>query len=655
MTQFTPPDRTSDERRLGEVTPRSVVLGLIACTMVSVWIPLSEYVIGSSRMNLSQLPVAAMGVFSGVLLLNAVVGRIFKPLMLAPAEVLVIFIMAFIAAVMGGPDLLDWVFSVMAVPYYLATPENRWIDDLWPYLRQWAVVQGPSEELRWAFVGMPSGASIPWGIWVIPTFWWGSFVGAVGFGSICLASILRKQWAEHERLAFPLAQVPLDIMSTPGGRWNLPQMARTRAFRIGAGIPLFIILYNILHYFEPQVPLIPVMQEFQVALGTGLPSLYIKLNMYVVGFAYMVNTNVLFSVWFWHILVLIESIIYTRVGYTLGPADDLYSSRDAITSWQGYGGFIIFVLWGLWMSRHHLRDVWLAVIGRKPAEDERELLPYRWALLGLIASALYMGAFLMQVGMSWEMSAVFLFSAFVAYVGTTRVIAQTGLVYMESPLTPSMFTFGAFGTLGIPPSELVGMVGTYSLVVNGRAPLMPGIFHMSWLGAKIGRTGRRMFVVVAIGLVAAYLIGAAYFIYVSYQHGSTIFLGWPYPKHGEQVYDAIIKKMQARVGVDWGRWTFLGIGALVMSVLTLVQYRFPGWPLHPIGFPIAATSELMPFPVFFTWLIKVILLRIGGVEAYERAKPIFLGIVAGYALGILIAFFVDWIWFPGAGHQIHSW
>ncbi|HOF61223.1 MAG TPA: hypothetical protein PK251_10155 [Candidatus Latescibacteria bacterium] len=642
----------------GEITPRSVLFGAVACALISVLLPTSEYLIGASRMNLSQLPVGAFGLFFTIVLVNIGIGRFFPTWALSPAEVLAVFAMALIGAVMATADLLGWVFAVDAVPYYLATPENRWMDDLWPHLRQWAVVQGPSEELRWAFVGMPSGVAIPWRIWVVPAFWWGTFVGAVAFGSICLASIMRRQWAEHERLAFPLAQVPLDIMGNPGGRFNIPAMMRKRAFWIGASIPLFVIMWNIVYYFQPQFPRLPIMDEQGIQLGPGFPeTLAIKLNMYVVGFAYMVNTNVLFSVWVWYLIVFLQSTILLRVGYTLGGADDLYSSRDALTSWQGFGGFIVFVFWGFWMARHHLRDVWYSVIGKIKANDEHELLPYRWAVPGLVAAALYMGGYLIALGMSWGMVLVYLFGAFVAFYGTTRVIAQTGLVYMQSPLTPTMFTFYAFGTQGVASSAIVGMVGTYSLVVNGRAPLMPGIFHVSYLGAKIGRSGRRMFVALAMALTVAYLIGTIYMIYISYTHGVTTFLSWAYHQHGEQVYDAVIKKMQARMPVDAGRWSFLGIGALVMAILTFLQYRVPGWPLHPIGFPIAAAGNIrmMFFSIFLTWVIKSILLRVGGVEAYERARPAFLGIIAGYALGVFISFFVDWIWFPGAGHQIHNW
>lgn len=648
----------SSVRGLGEITPRSVLLGTLACALVAVWMPFATHIIGASRMNLSQLPVGAFGFFFAVVILNSLVGRISPGFALKPAEVLVVLVMVFIATVTATADLLEWVFGLLGPPYYLATPENRWMYDLWPYLKRWAVVQGPSEELRWAFVGMPQTETIPWGIWFIPTFWWLSFVIAVGLASICLAAILRKQWDDNERLAFPLMQAPLEIVSNPGGRHGLPAMLRSRAFWIGAAIPSFIIGWNIIGYFSPLFPRFTLADELPIKLvPNSSVDILIKVNLYVVGFAYMVNTDVLFSVWMWHLIVNLQRVVLERVGYALGVAGDAYGAADALTSWQGFGAFIVFVVIGLWMGRFHLWQVWLAFLGRTKADDERELLPWRWAVIGLVAAAVYIGAFLANLGMSVAMVLVYLFSAFVAYLGTTRVIAQTGLVYTRSPLTPPMFTFNTFGALGVPAQELVGMVGMYSLVGNGRGPLMPAIFHMSWLGARLQRSGRRMFTVTVVALVTALVVGSVHTIYESYMSGSTTWLAIGYANRSDQLYGAVVKKMQERTPVDTGSWLWLAIGAGVMTVLSVVQYRVPGWPLHPIGFPIAATWHVYHgfLSIFIVWLIKTVLMRVGGVEAYDRAKPVFLGIVAGYALGVVLSFVVDWLWFPGAGHQIHNW
>ena len=61
------------------------------------------------------------------------------------------------------------------------------------------------------------------------------------------------------------------------------------------------------------------------------------------------------------------------------------------------------------------------------------------------------------------------------------------------------------------------------------------------------------------------------------------------------------------------------------------------------------------FTVFLAWGIKVVLMRIGGVALYRRVRPLFLGLLVGYAMGILVSFLVDQVWFPGQGHGTHSW
>ena len=66
--------------------------------------------------------------------------------------------------------------------------------------------------MTWFFEGLPEGEKIPWGAWAIPLFWWLSFVAVLFFVLFCIVVILRKQWVEKERLIFPLAQVPLQMV-----------------------------------------------------------------------------------------------------------------------------------------------------------------------------------------------------------------------------------------------------------------------------------------------------------------------------------------------------------------------------------------------------------------------------------------------------------
>ncbi len=80
----------------------------------------------------------------------------------------------------------------------------------------------------------------------------------------------------------------------------------------------------------------------------------------------------------------------------------------------------------------------------------------------------------------------------------------------------------------------------------------------------------------------------------------------------------------------------------------------PSFPLHPIGF---AASTAYPvnrivLSIFWAWLAKSVILRVGGIGAYRRASHFFLGLMMGYFVGVGVSFVVDFIWFPGDGHSL---
>ena len=101
----------------------------------------------------------------------------------------------------------------------------------------------------------------------------------------------------------------------------------------------------------------------------------------------------------------------------------------------------------------------------------------------------------------------------------------------------------------------------------------------------------------------------------------------------------------------------LGLAA-ICGALIYLRYRFVWWPLHPIGFTVSGTTwpiRVSVFSIFLTWLVKLVILKIGGNRLYTRSRPFFLGMLVGYVVGVAISFVVDVIWFPGEGHMVHHW
>ena len=61
------------------------------------------------------------------------------------------------------------------------------------------------------------------------------------------------------------------------------------------------------------------------------------------------------------------------------------------------------------------------------------------------------------------------------------------------------------------------------------------------------------------------------------------------------------------------------------------QHRWYWWPLHPIGFAIAVgwlTSSIW-FSALIAWLLKLIILHVGGSGLFRSLKPFFLGLILG--------------------------
>ena len=71
---------------------------------------------------------------------------------------------------------------------------------------------------------------------------------------------------------------------------------------------------------------------------------------------------------------------------------------------------------------------------------------------------------------------------------------------------------------------------------------------------------------------------------------------------------------------------------------------------------VVPTVHAMPqmFSIFVVWGLKTVIMRIGGVDIYRRLRPFFLGLLVGHALGVLMSFGVDQVWFPGQGQRSHS-
>ena len=638
------------------MTLRAVLLGLGTVGLINVWVTYSDYTIHSSSWNLSHFPIVNFILFLCLTVASAIAGRLLGPrYALSPSELAAVLAMGLLGSVVPTNGFIGYFLGIMATPYYLATPENGWATYFHPYMAEWIAPLNRGDAMRFFFEGLPAGMRAPWEVWVGPIFWWLTFVAAITLISLCAVVILRKQWTDHERLDYPIIGVGIDMAMRSGAGGWLPAFMQGRAFWIGFGIAFGIVCWNIPSYFYPGLPQFPLNMSW-FSFGPGFPNFDTHISFFAFAFAFFASLEALFSVWFFFLLFLIQSAVFNRFGYTIGTAGDPWSSHNPAVGWQSWGSLCFLVLWGLWVARRHIGHVVSrAVRGAPDAGRAEEVMSYRTAALGLVLGLVYVIAFLHSAGMDYPMACLLMLFTFLGYLGVSRIVAETGLLYVVFPVTMQSATVYVLGSQGASAASMTTMVFTYMLVTRGAAMFMPAFTHIGKLADRVSPVRRRLLLALGLAIGFGICVSILFTLYLGYSRGAYNFNSWVFGMGSQRPFFDTLVKMRAPFTADWNRIAFFGIGAGVSAVLILLRYRLPWWPLSPIGFPLATSWPMrrIGFTIFLAWALKWLVMKLGGVTLYRRCQPFARGLLVGWTAGVAVSFLVDIVWFPGQGHPIH--
>ena len=193
-----------------------------------------------------------------------------------------------------------------------------------------------------------------------------------------------------------------------------------------------------------------------------MPPIRGYLGIFTIFFAYFASLDVLFSIWFFDLIFILEGGWLSNLGYrAISP----YYYRG-VYAWQTRGAFVVLVAAMFWVSRRHLRDVVLKALGKDDRVDDRdELMSYRMALGGLLASLGYLYLWLMRMNFDPIQGFLLLIAVIFVYVGMAKIMADTGLPFTSVPLVPYTRTLWLRGVrpmcpllasdTSVPPSSLM--------------------------------------------------------------------------------------------------------------------------------------------------------------------------------------------------------
>jgi len=606
---------------------RGLLTGVILSVAIGVIAPygivFNYYWIGFNPSS----PGALFFFFVLTFVVNAIVAVLGRNVQLSKADLVMIYCMLLMAVTVPTWGLMFFLIGTLVYPFYYATPENNYVELFHDFIPSWMVPQD-FQAIKDYYEGLPQGAAIPWGVWVEPMGWWLALIVAMSLMLICMSAILHRQWSVHERLTYPMVQLPQNMIEKEEGA-SIAPFFKDGVMWLGFFVPFTLLSLNALNHYWPIVPEYNPSGRFSLFNQTlHLP---IALNLAWVGFFYLVNLEITFSIWFFYVLSKVQEGVFSTLGIASTERLSAYEySQPADLTHQASGAVIVLVLYGLWGARTHLKEVvqklWDPDGG---VDDSEELLRYRTALWLFCGSLLFVAVWLWRSGVPIVVLPVLLVVSLIFFILVARVVAASGVATARSPIVPAYFVISGLGTSILGAKGLVALNFTFIWQGESRTSPMVAAANGLKLAEMIPGSKTRLFWGLVLALICS-LLGAAYMtLKLAYTYGAINLSlldwagahGWPYI--GPTMTDMPDANMRG--------WFFKGVGAVTEGFLMWAQHRWHWWPFHPIGFAVAVgwlTSQIW-FSALICWILKGSIVRFGGVTLFQRLKPFFLGLILG--------------------------
>lgn len=610
---------------------RAVAMGTLGSLCIALGSPYGNMVIRGSYMSIDFSTGGALFLFFALTgFFNALLARLSAPLALDRRELIVVYIMMIAASAIPTMGLSEYLLTIITGAQYFATPENEWALHILPHLPEWMVPQSP-EAIKWFFEGAPHAVGVPWDVWIGPLSYWAVLILSLYLVMISTMVILRRQWMERERLIYPLVQVPLAMTESKDRGQTLGPFFKNPIMWVGFALPVVVSSFNALHAYLNYIPAIQLVSSVPIFRNTV--GLIFRLSFPMVGFTYLINLDIAFSLWFFNIVAKMVRGAQGVLGIASTENLGIYGAQGTpILAHQGQGALIALVLFGLWVGREHLRDVLRkAFRGDADVDDSGEMLSYRAAVFIWIGGMAVMTLWMWQSGLPLWVAFLTLLMAILIFVGLTRVVVEGGVAAAVGPMIAAPVMVSAVGSTVIGPAGMVGMAYTYVWAADIRTFVMASCAHGLKLGEEIGPRLRPLFWCM-LWAIAISLVGSVVMIlHLAYEYGGINLNGWFFGGGTRAPFDYITTKLNAPTAPNISGWIHTFAGGGIMALLVLARHTLLWWPLHPIGYPIGAVwlMDQLWFSIFLAWLLKLMVMKYGGPRLFRRARPFFLGLILG--------------------------
>lgn len=606
------------DKRASGVTFRAILIGL-AFVPINVYLVVQwETVWGTQYPTTMGILFNAIFCLFIVALLNIVIKKFLPQVAFSQGELLTVYTILLISISVSGHDFSQSLFCTLGTAHWSATSENEWNELFARYVPRWLTVN--DDDILRAFYEGQSTFYISEYIkgWIRPMLWWTTFLTVVGFVMLCINIIVRKQWIERERLTYPLVQLPLE-MTRENGKTSF---FKNRLLWLSFGIAFGLDLLNGLNYLYPVVPKINLAynlaNHFVDKPLNSINRFSIQINPYAIGLAFPIPLDLLFSCWFFYLIWKAESVLGGILGVNL-PG---YPFSDQ----QILGAYLGITVVILWLGRKTFWKVLKKVINKSEVDDSEEPMSYRSAVLGGIAGVVFLVVFAYKAGMSVLFALAFWGIYFAILFSFTRMRAELGPPLQGIHYSgPFQLIVASVGSRKISAQTLTVAAPYWTFTKEFRNYPMPFQLEGFKMAEKSGIDTKKLWKVMMLSVAVGVFITFWAFLQLNYKWGGVG--AW----RGRSAYNTVQRWITIPTTPDASFLGAAGFGVIFVIINTVLRLRFIWWPLHPLGYPLAGYYHFdkLWFPFFISWIVKWTILRFGGMKAYRKAIPFFLGLVLG--------------------------
>ena len=616
------------------VTWRAVALGLIGAVhvcilqVVSKVVPRNVMIPFSSTLTLMTGAVFWLFV---LLVINTLVRQRWPRFALRSGEFVVIYAITTVAAAIGSQDQVMQVFPMFVYPFRATQDET--MGKFRGFIPEWLAPRDPNVVEPYYTGNVSFWQPHLLSVWAVPFLSWMVWLTVLGVTMWSWNVLLRRRWMDHDRLAFPCVQLPLE-MCREGG---FSGMLSGKLF--WGGLCLAGALESLAQISArfPDVPSIPLgyaatpMLNAAPAPWNALSPMYLAWNTLHIGICYFIPMDILFSGWFFYLFRKAMEVFGFAMGWRELGWD---ASGFPYTRSQAAGAWIALFLILIWADRKNLGYILSSAFRRRAhLDDAGEPGSYVWASRYLIAGTLFLIAFSVASGMSLWWAVIFYAFFWMLNVTMTRIYAQVGPPILELYyLDPQKTLTTLFGTRLQNASTLTMFSLMYWFNRTDRGQPMAHQLSAFYIGSTLKVAPRPLGRWVFIAFVVGCFVCLVTYLHWAYRVGEDQFVegGWR-ETFSPLAVARINDWVNTPKGPNWTEVGFMSIGFFFTLTLAKINYTFIGFPLHPVGFALAMCFTLeYNWPAYLgVWIFKGLLLRYGGRGLYLRLAPFFLGVILG--------------------------